>query len=80
MTSQRLQEIKDTYKEAESAATKAEGAIEQLLAGLKSEFGVGSFDEARAKLIEIEKQLTDLTDKVTKMTEELEDVTDWDKV
>jgi methyl-accepting chemotaxis protein len=80
MTAQRLQEIKDIYKEAESSATKAEGAMEQLLAGLKSEHGLDSIEEAKTKLIEVEKQLTDLNTKIIEMTEELENVTDWDTI
>ena len=80
MTPQRLQEIKDIFKESESTAIKAEGAIEQLLKGLKENYNIDSIENAKEKLKELDEELEVLTKSMDEISKELESLTDWDKL
>jgi len=80
MTPERFKEIKEKYEAAKAKAAKAEGAKDQLLKSLKDEFNLSSIEEIEEKIEALEKQKIKADREIKALGEELEEVTDWEKV
>ena len=56
LTEQRFNELKDQAEEAQRAASKAEGARDQLLDRLKDDFGCDSLEAGKTLLKKLQKE------------------------
>lgn len=80
MTLERFKEIQQKFERAKDKAAKAEGAKDQLLKSLKDEFNLSSIEEIEEKIEALEKQKIKADREIKALGEELEEVTDWEKV
>lgn len=58
LTEETFRRLQREQEEARSAASRAEGALSQLMTQLKDEFGCGSLEEAETLLENLEKKIT----------------------
>jgi uncharacterized protein YPO0396 len=80
MTTKEYERIKEKIEAAKEKKNKAQGAIEQLKASLKKEFGFDSVEEAAAKEKELATEIETAEKRLESLMEELEGVTEWEKL
>lgn len=73
-------ELKEKIDKAKTQRARAEGSIEEAMNRLKAEFNCESIEDAKKLLNIFEKEIAEGEDKITKILEEIETVTDWDKL
>ena len=73
-----LEELKATLEQEKQKANKAEGAKEQLMTRLKSEFGPSSVDEAEKIVLVLEQAVAEDQKKQDELLKQLEELTDWE--
>lgn len=79
MTIDEVKEIRRKIQKAQEARTKAEGAIEQLKAQLKKDYGIDSVEEAEAEIAQKKKALAINETRLEELLEKLENLTDWEE-
>jgi len=75
-----LERIKKTIQNAELKAAKADGVIEKIKAGWKSDFGSDTLEGAKTELEKVSEQIRTQTARQKELLDELEGLTDWDKL
>ena len=80
MTTKEYERIKEKIEAAKEKKNKAQGAVEQLKASLKKEFGFDSVEEAAAKEKELATEIETAEKRLESLMEELEGVTEWEKL
>lgn len=80
MNAVEFEKIKDKINKAKDKDTKAQGAIEQIMGQLKKDFAIGSIEEAKEKLAEIDRTIEKEEVKLDKIYEELEELTEWETI
>jgi predicted RNase H-like nuclease (RuvC/YqgF family) len=69
--------LQKKIEDAKKKKSMAEGALEQIRSVLKKEFGVETVDQAKAKLKELQDELSADQKKFDEMARELEAIVDW---
>lgn len=72
-----LEKLKAMLEQEKQKANKAEGAKEQLMARLKSEFGLSSVDEAKKCVLVLEQAVAEDQKKQDELLKQLEELTNW---
>lgn len=72
MTAAEYERLLESISTCEREASRSEGALQQLMARLKQEYGCDSLEEAEALLKKLEREQERLEGKVKKKTEEFE--------
>jgi len=72
-----LEKLKALLEQEKQKANKAEGAKEQLMARLKSEFGLSSVDEAEKCVLTLEQAVAEDQKKQDELLKQLEELTNW---
>jgi len=73
-----LERIRKVINQAEIKAAKADGVIEKIKAGWKSDLGVDTVEGAKEKLEEMADQIRTQQERRDGLLKELEALTDWD--
>ena len=78
MNVEEFQDIKNKIETAKEKKARAEGAKAKIEDQWRQDFGVSTIEEANAKLKEIKMAVQNGNDKLEKMYERLEKLTDWE--
>lgn len=73
-------ELREKIEAAKVKKSKAEGALEEFMNRLKSEFGCSTIEEAEKKLGKLQAEIDSDEEKLEKDLEEIEKAVDWDKL
>lgn len=71
---------KNQYNKLMQDVTKAEGATEEIMKRLKSEFGINSKEELTTKIKALNNEKIDTQETLEGLYERLEGATDWSKL
>lgn len=80
MTLERYEEIRDKLKNLETKKIKAETSMETIMKLWKKENGINSLEEAEELQEKLELEKNSLEEKLEKLGEKIEDITDWDRI
>lgn len=75
-----FENLKSKIEELKNKKSRAEGALEQVKDQLKKDFGVNDLKEASLLLEKIDKEIKSDQSKLDELLEEIENITDWDKI
>lgn len=78
MDAKQLEELKKKIDAAKNKKARAEGSLDNIKAQLKKEFEVNTLKEAQAQLDELNKDIEKDELRFKELTEELNEITDWD--
>lgn len=78
MDAQQLEVLKKKIDAAKNKKARAEGALDNIKEQLKKEFQVNTLKEAQTKLDELNKDIEKDESRFKELTEELNEITDWD--
>lgn len=80
MTPEEFNNIKSKIDRAKTQKAQAEGALDQLMTQLKTDFGLATIEEAKTKSEELAKEIKVAKDQLESLFKELEAVTDWNAI
>lgn len=80
MDTREFQRIKNIISEAELESAKSQGTKESIEKSWKEEYGFSTLEEAVEKKKELEEELELSNSRLDKLTAELENSQDWDKL
>ena len=80
MTAQRIKEIQDSIEGLKEQRTKAEAKMEQIEEDWKTSYGINNEEEAQAKVEALQLELKGYEDRLEKLSDQIEGITDWDEV
>ena len=80
MTAERMKEIGNTITDLKEQRTKAQALMEQIEKDWESTYDVRNIEEARAHADKLQTELDGSNKRLEKLSDQIEEVTDWDEV
>ena len=80
MTAQRMKEIQDSIVDLKEQRTKAQARMEQIEEDWKSTYGIKDVKEANIHSETLQEELKGYDKRLEKLSNQIEEVTDWDEV
>lgn len=80
MTPERMKEIGDSITDLKERRTKAQALMEQIEKDWETAYGVKTVEEARTHAGTLQTELDGYDKQLKKLSDRIEEITDWDEV